>query len=125
MKRVWLLRLKSPAALRLKVWLNLIFTVQAGSAYLIEVNCETDFVAKTPEFQMGLFVIIAMQVAAANPAIPGQDRKCRRRVVEHEKEVLKAQALNEGKPAKIVDKMVEGRVEKYLQGKLPYWNRRL
>lgn len=78
---------------------------------LIEVNCETDFVAKTPEFKA--FVRdVAMQIAAANPQylsrtdVPAD-------VVEHEKEILKAQALNEGKPAKIVDKMVEGRVEKY------------
>lgn len=78
---------------------------------LIEVNCETDFVAKTPEFHA--FVRdLAMQVAAANPQY-----LCREEVapeiVEHEREVLRAQALNEGKPAKIIDKMVEGRVDKF------------
>ena len=78
---------------------------------LIEVNCETDFVAKTPEFKS--FVRdLAMQVAAANPQYLAR-QEVPAEVVEHEKEVLKAQALNEGKPAKIVDKMVEGRVDKY------------
>lgn len=78
---------------------------------LIEVNCETDFVAKTSEFKS--FVRdIAMQVAAANPQYLDR-QEVPAEVVEHEKEVLKAQALNEGKPAKIVDKMVEGRVDKY------------
>ena len=78
---------------------------------LIEVNCETDFVAKTSEFKS--FVRdIAMQVAAANPQYLDR-QEVPTEIVEHEKEVLKAQALNEGKPAKIVDKMVEGRVEKY------------
>lgn len=78
---------------------------------LVEVNCETDFVAKTDEFR-GLVRDIAMQVAAAKPEvvrreeIPSED-------LEKEKEILRAQALNEGKPAKIVDKMVEGRIEKY------------
>ena len=78
---------------------------------LIEVNCETDFVAKTPEFKS--FVRdLAMQVAAANPQYLAR-QEVPAEVVEHEKEVLKAQALNEGKPAKIIDKMVEGRVDKY------------
>lgn len=78
---------------------------------MIEVNCETDFVAKTPEFKA--FVRdIAMQVAAANPQYLSRT-DVPVAVVEHEKEILKVQALNEGKPAKIVDKMVEGRVEKY------------
>lgn len=78
---------------------------------LVEVNCETDFVAKTDEFR-GLVRDIAMQVAAAKPEfvrreeVPSEE-------LEKEKEILRAQALNEGKPAKIVDKMVEGRIEKY------------
>jgi elongation factor Ts len=78
---------------------------------LIEVNCETDFVAKTEEFKT--FVKdLAMQVAAAKPEyvrkedVPAED-------VERERAVLRAQALNEGKPEKIVDKMVVGRIEKY------------
>jgi elongation factor Ts len=78
---------------------------------MIEVNCETDFVAKTPEFHS--FVRdLAMQVAAANPQYLCRD-EVPASILDHEREVLKAQALNEGKPAKIVDKMVEGRVEKF------------
>lgn len=78
---------------------------------MIEVNCETDFVAKTPEFHS--FVRdLAMQVAAANPQYLCRD-EVPASILDHEREVLKAQALNEGKPAKIIDKMVEGRVEKF------------
>ncbi|HWR28498.1 MAG TPA: translation elongation factor Ts [Negativicutes bacterium] len=78
---------------------------------MIEVNCETDFVAKTPEFHA--FVRdLAMQVAAANPQYLCRD-EVPASILDHEREVLKAQALNEGKPAKIIDKMVEGRVEKF------------
>jgi elongation factor Ts len=78
---------------------------------LVEVNCETDFVAKTPVFKT-LVKDIAMQIAAANPLylepadVPAD-------VIENEKEILRVQALNEGKPEKIIDKMVEGRIQKY------------
>ena len=80
---------------------------------LVEINCETDFVAKTDAFQQ-LGRDIAMQIAAAAPKyvrieeVPAE-------AVEAEKEVLRAQALNEGKPAQIVEKMVEGRVKKFYQ----------
>ena len=78
---------------------------------MIEVNCETDFVAKTPEFHS--FVRdLAMQIAAANPQYLNRE-EVPAAVVEHEREILRAQALNEGKPEKIVDKMVDGRVEKF------------
>lgn len=78
---------------------------------LIEVNCETDFVAKTTEFKT--FVRdIAMHIAASSPQFLSRN-EVPQEVVDKEKEILKAQALNEGKPEKIVDKMVEGRVEKY------------
>lgn len=78
---------------------------------MIEVNCETDFVAKTPEFHS--FVRdLAMQVAAANPSYLSRD-EVPVEILDHEREILRAQALNEGKPAKIIEKMVEGRVEKY------------
>ncbi|MBV5350327.1 elongation factor Ts, partial [bacterium] len=78
---------------------------------MIEVNCETDFVAKTPEFHS--FVRdLAMQIAAANPQYLNRD-EVPAAIVEHEREILRAQALNEGKPEKIIDKMVEGRVDKY------------
>lgn len=78
---------------------------------LVEVNCETDFVAKTEGFQ-SLVRDIAMQIAASNPAYVRRE-EVSSDVVEHEKEILRAQALNEGKPAAIVDKMVVGRIEKY------------
>ena len=78
---------------------------------MIEVNCETDFVAKTPEFHS--FVRdLAMQVAAANPSYLSRD-EVPVEILDHEREILRAQALNDGKPAKIIEKMVEGRVEKY------------
>jgi elongation factor Ts len=78
---------------------------------LVEVNCETDFVARTSEFQE-LVKDIAMQIAAANPL-------CLRRedvpseVLEAEKEIFRKQALDEGKPDHIADKIVEGRLNKY------------
>ena len=78
---------------------------------MIEVNWETDFVAKTPEFHS--FVRdLAMQVAAANPQYLSRT-EVPAAIIEHEREILRAQALNEGKPEKIVDKMVDGRVEKF------------
>lgn len=78
---------------------------------LVEVNCETDFVANTDRFK-ALCHDIAMHIAAAKPEfldkadVPTDN-------LEKEKEVLRAQALNEGKPEKIVERMVEGRIEKY------------
>ena len=78
---------------------------------MIEVNCETDFVAKTPEFKA--FVRdIAMHIAAANPKYLNRE-EVPAEILDKEREILRAQALNEGKPEKIVDRMVEGRVEKY------------
>ncbi len=78
---------------------------------LVEVNCETDFVARTDAFNT-LVKDIAMQIAAANPKYVSRD-EVPAEVLEKEKEILRAQALNEGKPAAIVDKMVEGRVVKF------------
>lgn len=78
---------------------------------LIEVNCESDFVAKTPEFKS--FVRdIAMHIAAANPSFLDRT-EVPNETLDKEREILRAQALNEGKPEKIVDRMVEGRVEKF------------
>ena len=78
---------------------------------LIEVNCETDFVAKTDEFKS--FVRdIAMHIAAANPSFLDRT-EVPNETLDKEREILRAQALNEGKPEKIVDRMVEGRVEKF------------
>lgn len=78
---------------------------------LVEVNCETDFVAKTNEFKQ-LAYDIAMQIAASNPEFVTRE-EVPESVIEHEKSVLRAQALEEGKPEKVVDKMVEGRIEKF------------
>lgn len=80
---------------------------------LVEVNCETDFVAKNEGFKT--FVKdVAMHIAAANPLYVTKE-EVPMEEIEKEKEILRAQALNEGKPEKIVDKMVEGRVSKYLK----------
>ncbi len=78
---------------------------------LLEVNCETDFVAKTPEFKSFVHDI-AMHIAAANPTYVSED-EVSEADIEKEKAILRTQALNEGKPEKIVDKMVEGRILKF------------
>ena len=80
---------------------------------LVEVNCETDFVAKTDDFR-SLVHDVALQIAAANPTYVNPE-DVPAEVLEAEKEILRAQALNEGKPEKIVDKMVEGRIKKYYE----------
>jgi len=80
---------------------------------LVEVNCETDFVAKNDAFRE--FVRdIAMQIAASNPKYVKRE-EVPQEEIEKEKEILRSQALNEGKPAHIVDKMVEGRINKYFE----------
>lgn len=78
---------------------------------LVEVNCETDFVAKTDEFKE-LVHDIALQIAASAPEYVSRE-EVRTEHLDHEKEILAAQARNEGKPEKIIEKMVEGRVEKF------------
>ena len=80
-------------------------------AAIAEVNCETDFVARTAEFQ-ALLKDIAMQVAAANP------RYIRREDVsaaelDKEKEIYRQQALETGKPEKVVEKIVDGKIERF------------
>lgn len=80
---------------------------------LVEVNCETDFVAKSDQFQQ-LVKDIAMQIAAAKPLYVNSS-EVPAEVLESEKEILRTQALNKGKPAQIVEKMVEGRIKKYYQ----------
>jgi elongation factor Ts len=78
---------------------------------LVEVGCETDFVAKTDAFQ-ALVKDLAMQVAAANPSwvaredVPGD-------VVEKEREIYREQMANEKKPPQVLDKIVEGKLEKF------------
>ena len=78
---------------------------------LVEVNCETDFVARTEQFQQ-LTKEIAMQVAAAKPKYVSEE-DVPASVLESEKEILKRQTLDEGKPEHIVDKIVEGRMSKF------------
>lgn len=78
---------------------------------MVEVNCETDFVAKTPEFKAFVHSI-AMHIAAAKPLYVNKE-EVPQAEIEAEKEIIRAQALNEGKPEKIVDKIVEGRISKY------------
>lgn len=80
---------------------------------IVEVNSETDFVAKNDDFK-AFCKDIAMQIAAANPKYLSRE-EVPADVVEHEKEVLKTQALNEGKPEHIVEKMVEGRLDKFYE----------
>ena len=80
---------------------------------LVEVNCETDFVAKSEDFQV-LVKDIAMQIAAANPKYV-REEEVDPAELEKEKEILKVQALNEGKPANIVERMIEGRIKKYYE----------
>lgn len=78
---------------------------------MVEVNCETDFVAKTPDFKAFVHSI-AMHIAAAKPLYVNKE-EVPQAEIEAEKEIIRAQALNEGKPEKIVDKIVEGRISKY------------
>lgn len=78
---------------------------------LVEINCETDFVAKTDKFKT-LGQDIAMQIAAYSPLYLNKE-EVPAEALEKEKEILTAQALNEGKPEKVVEKMVAGRIEKY------------
>jgi elongation factor Ts len=80
---------------------------------LVEINCETDFVARTEDFQ-NFAKDIAMQVAAASPLVVERGQ-LDPDLVEKEKEIYKTQALNDGKPEKVVDKIVDGRLEKYYQ----------
>ncbi|WP_455656101.1 translation elongation factor Ts [Phascolarctobacterium sp.] len=78
---------------------------------LVEVNCETDFVAKTDAFKE-LAKDIAMHIAATNPSYLKRE-EVPTAELEHEQAVLAEQARNEGKPEKIIEKMVAGRIEKY------------
>jgi elongation factor Ts len=78
---------------------------------LLEVNCETDFASKSEQF-VQLCKDIAMHIAASNPSyVRIEDVPAA--ALENEREILKAQALNEGKPANIVDRMIEGRIKKF------------
>jgi elongation factor Ts len=83
---------------------------------LVEVNCETDFVAKTPEFH-ALVKDLAMHVAAASPAAPVYVSKeeVPAEVLDKEREIYRAQALDQGKPEKVVERIAEGKLKEYYQ----------
>jgi elongation factor Ts len=79
---------------------------------LVEVNCETDFVARTDEFK-GFCRNLAMHIAASNPRfLTAQDIPPQ--VADKEKEILRAQAKESGKPDAVIEKMVQGRFQKFI-----------
>jgi elongation factor Ts len=80
---------------------------------MVELNCETDFVAKTPEFKQ-LAHDIAMQIAAMNPEYISKE-DVGKETLEKELEIYKSQAMNEGKPAQVAEKIAQGRLEKFYQ----------
>ena len=80
---------------------------------LLELNCETDFVARTEDFKL-LAKDIAMQIAATNPLVVTRS-DLRPEILDKEKEIYRTQAKNEGKPEKIIERIVEGKLEKYFQ----------
>ena len=80
---------------------------------LIEVNCESDFVARTDDFQE-LVKDLAMQVAAADPQFVRREDVTEASLAK-EREIQRARAINEGKPEKMADKIVEGRMNKYFE----------
>jgi elongation factor Ts len=80
---------------------------------LVEINCETDFVARTEDFK-NLAKDVAMQVAATNPLVISR-AELKEESIQKEKDIYRAQAKSEGKPEKILDRIVEGKLEKYFQ----------
>ena len=89
--------------------------VHAGGkiGVLVEINCETDFVARTDEFQL-LAHDLAMHVAAADPRFLRKE-EVTPEILEKEKEIYRAQALASGKPEKVVERIVEGKMEKFYE----------
>src|SRR5215472_3695543 len=89
--------------------------IHAGAqlGVLIEVNCESDFVARTDDFQE-LVRDLAMHIAAADPQFVRKE-DVTQSFIDKEKEIQRARALNEGKPEKMVDKIVEGRMNKFYE----------
>lgn len=80
---------------------------------MVELNCETDFVAKTPDFK-ALAHDLAMQIAAMSPRYIGREQ-VEKEVVEKEIDIYTAQAKNEGKPANVAEKIAKGRLDKFYQ----------
>lgn len=89
--------------------------VHAGGrlGVLAEINCETDFVARSEDFKEFAHDM-AMQIAASNPLYVSRE-DIPPEVVEKEMEILRLQTLNEGKPEKVVEKIIEGRLEKFFE----------
>src|SRR6202790_2043125 len=80
---------------------------------MLEVNCESDFVARTEDFQ-SLVHDLAMQIAAADPQFIRKE-DVTQQALDKERDIQKARALGEGKPEKMVDKIVEGRLNKFYE----------
>ena len=80
---------------------------------LVEVNCESDFVARTDDFQ-GLVKDLAMQIAAADPQFIRRE-DVTPAALEKERDIQRGRALQEGKPEKMLDKIVEGRMNKFYE----------
>ena len=78
---------------------------------LVEINCETDFVARTDDFQQ-LVKDVAMQVAAANPSFVSRE-EVPGAVVEKEREIYRQQMADQKKPPQVIDKIIEGKLEKF------------
>ena len=78
---------------------------------MVEIACETDFVARTDQFK-SFARDIAMHIAAVDPMVVSRD-EMDSSTIENEREIFRQQAINDGKPEKIIDKIVEGRIEKY------------
>jgi len=80
---------------------------------LVEINCETDFVARTDDFKH-FAKEIAMQIAATNPLVVDREQLAPE-IIEKEVEIYKTQALESGKPEKIIERIAQGKLEKYYQ----------
>jgi len=119
-KAVEILRIKGAAKASKKVGREtpegLIYSyIHAGGkiGVMIEINCETDFVARNEEFQ-NLAKEISMQIAASNPAYI-DSKEVPEEVITNEKEVLKSQVIESGKKEDIADKIVEGKINKFYE----------
>jgi len=90
----------------------------AQIAVMVEVNCESDFVARTEEFQE-LAHDIAMQICAANPRFIRREDVASE-VLEREREILRSQAADSGKPEKVIERIVEGKMDKFFEDNCLY-----
>jgi elongation factor Ts len=78
---------------------------------MLEINCETDFVARTADF-LALGKELTMQIAAASPIVVRRE-ELPKEIIEREREIYRNQAAATGKPANVIDKIVEGKIEKF------------